>query len=356
MRKSVQALIPRGGARAAAMLALSAVFLALAPDAGAASRKKQPPPERATKSEYAARPEVREFARYMAGTHGFAEEELLEVFSKARRSDRALKLIAPPPPTFKRSWAAYRDRFLDSLRIEEGVRFWNRHRDDVARASQAWGVPEEIVVSIIGVETLYGRVTGDFRVLDALTTLAFDYPRRADYFRSELEQYLLLAREQNVDAFSMRGSFAGAVGLPQFMPGSIRRFAVDFDGDGRIDLRNTPADAIGSVAKFLADHGWRPGEPTHFDVRIGDEAAIPPLIEAGIKPSLTGEQLAALGVSAEPPLPEGMAVALIDLPNADAPTSYYLGANNFYVITRYNRSSFYAMAVIELARALREAR
>lgn len=301
---------------------------------------------------YAGRAEVRAFVAEMAERHGFAESGLLQVFSQVRRNDAAIRLIAPAPPEFRRSWAAYRARFLDPLRIREGLRFWNEQELWLDLAAQRFGVPPEIVVAIIGVETLYGRMTGEFRVVDVLTTLAFDYPQRADYFRSELEQYLLYSRESALDVFSVRGSFAGAIGLPQFMPGSIRRFAVDLDGDGSVELRSNPADAIGSVASFLATHGWRSGEPVRFEMRFDSEARLAPLVEAGIRPQFTISELAEYGVSSAEPVAPDMPLALVDLPNGDGAASYYLGAPNFFAITRYNRSSFYAMAVYELARRL----
>jgi membrane-bound lytic murein transglycosylase B len=346
--------------RPASLLLVAVLAIALAsPPALAAARKARPravPAASAMSIDYSVREEVRRFAREMVERHQFVESDLLAMFGKVRYSDAVIRLMSPPSAQFKRSWAVYRGRFLDPLRIREGTRFWREHSDTVQRASEQFGVPEEIIVSIIGVETIYGRITGDFRVLDALTVLAFDYPRRAEFFRSELEQFLLFARDNAADVFSVKGSFAGAIGLPQFMPGSIRRFAVDFDNDGRIDLRSSPADAIGSVARFLAEHGWRRGEPTHFQLAYDDEARLRPLIEAGIEPQFTGEQLADYGVRSTEPPPADMKLALIDLPNGDDPASYYLGAQNFYAITRYNRSSFYAMAVIELARTLREAR
>jgi membrane-bound lytic murein transglycosylase B len=303
----------------------------------------------------AARAEVRSFVQRMVQQHGFAEEPLLTLFGRVRPSDSVLKLITPGPPG-KRSWTAYRDRFVETARIREGLRFWREHADVVRRASGRYGVPEEIIVAIIGIETLYGRHTGQFRVIDALSTLAFDYPRRSEYFRQELEQFLLLAREQQLDPLETRGSFAGAIGLPQFMPGSIRRFAVDFDGDGVIDLRNSPADAIGSVANFLSEHGWRTGAPTHFPVSIDDELLAQAAVEAGLPPSQTALELAALGVTSPQEIPVAEKLVLVDLPDADDATHYVLGANNFYVITRYNRSYFYAMAVIDLAAALKAAR
>ena len=341
-----------------ALAALAGLTLACSPADAARQRRKPAAAAAATTNaaDFGGRADTREFSRLMAERHGFDADELDRMFAGVRHTPEVLRLMSPAGPGFKRSWHAYRARFLDPLRLREGQRFWTEHQAAIERASKTWGVPPEIVVSIIGVETIYGRITGDFRVIDSLSTLAFDYPRRSEYFREELEQYLLYTRESGLDAFALRGSFAGAVGLPQFMPGSIRRFAVDFDGDGRIDLRTSPADAVGSVARFLAEHGWVRGEPTHFSVRIADPLKIEPLIEGGIEPRFTLEQLADYGVSTDDAVPSGMPLALIDLPNADRPTTYLLGARNFYAITRYNRSSFYAMAVIELAKALAAAR
>jgi len=302
---------------------------------------------------FAQRDDVRGFVQQMVRQHGFAEAPLLRLFAQAQPAEPVLRHIAPAPPGFRRSWTAYRARFIEPTRIREGLRFWREHAEVLQRASQRFGVPEEIIVSIIGIETLYGRHTGQFRVIDALTTLAFDYPRRSDYFREELEQFLLLAREQGFDPLAPRGSFAGAIGLPQFMPGSIRRYAIDFDADGRIDLLGSPADAIGSVARFLQGHGWQSGAPTHFPVLLEDEARARPALEAGIPPSLTSLQLAGMGVTSPVEIPVSEKLALVDLPNGDDTTHHVLGTNNFYVITRYNRSYFYAMAVIDFAATLR---
>jgi len=339
----------------AALLAALVVAVAAAPGTADAQRRAKRPPEAtatAPSINYATRPEVSAFVAEMVEQHGFIEAELLEMFEQVRRNDDAVRLMSPAPSGFKRSWQSYRSRFLDGLRIREGLRFWREHEPWLELAAQRFGVPPEIVVAIIGVETIYRRNTSDFRVLDVLTTLAFDYPRRADYFRSELEHYLLYSRESNLDVFAVRGSFAGAIGLPQFMPGSIRRFAVDLDGDGEIDLRSNPADAIGSVASFLAEHGWRTGEPVRFEMLFDSESRLAPLVEAGIRPRFTIGELAEYGVASAEPVSVEMPLALIDLPNGDDAPSYYLGAQNFFTITRYNRSSFYAMAVYELARAL----
>lgn len=305
---------------------------------------------------YRDRAEVDAFVADMVARHGFVADELYAMFAQVHRDESVLRLIAPPARDFRRSWRAYRARFLDPARIREGARFWNENESWLALASARYGVPPEIIVAIIGVETMYGRITGDVRVVDALTTLAFDYPRRADYFRSELEQFVLFVRDQQLDAFSLRGSYAGAIGLPQFMPGSIRRYAVDLDGDGHVDLRGNTADAIGSVGNFLAAHGWRNGEPIVFRARYDSESRLAPLVEAGIRPQFTIGELADYGVASAEPVPPELPLALIDLPNGDDTTSYFLGAPNFYVITRYNRSSFYAMAVHDLSVALVGAR
>lgn len=345
-----------------ALLACSAPTASARPSADEAAARPAPrasgpsaPARRAAvpASGFATREDVRGFVREMVERHGFDEVSLLELFGRTRASEAAARLMQPPPAGARRSWTAYRARFVEPFRIREGLRFWRDHAEAVRRASARFGVPEDVIVSIIGVETIYGRQVGDFRVMEALTTLAFDYPRRAAFFREELEQYLLLARETGFDPLEWRGSFAGAIGLPQFMPGSIRRHAVDFDGDGRIDLRASASDAIGSVASFLANHGWRPGGPTHFAAVVEDEARARPAVEAGIPPRLSPAELEALGVTSPQPLPVDEPLALIDLPDGEGPTRYVLGANNFWVITRYNRSYFYAMAVIDLARALR---
>ncbi|MFM1989541.1 MAG: Membrane-bound lytic murein transglycosylase precursor [Pseudomonadota bacterium] len=328
--------------------------------AGAGADAKPVESRSASRSRAAAAPDfgdradVREFVRTMVERHGFDEIALTTLFTRTRSSELAVKLMQPAPPGFRRSWIAYRSRFVEPIRIREGLRFWMANADTVRRASQEYGVPEEIIVSIIGVETIYGRNTGDFRVIDALATLSFDYPRRAAYFREELEQYLLLAREGGFDPLDWRGSFAGAVGLPQFMPGSIRRHAVDFDGDGRIDLRTSVADAIGSVARFLANHGWERGGPTHFAATVEDERRARSAIDGGSPPAMTPLALAELGVTSPQEIPADRRLYLVDLPNGDDSTHYVLGAQNFWVVTRYNRSFFYAMAVIDLARALRE--
>ena len=300
---------------------------------------------------FASDPAVIEFARDLEQRHGFDAEDLLRQFAMVRPNDKVLQLIRPPVSPLQRSWERYRPRFLTERRIDGGVRFWQENRLALAKASALYGVPPEIIVAIIGVETEYGGNTGNFRVLEALATLAFHYPRRADFFRTELEQFLLLARENGMDPVNMRGSFAGAIGIPQFMPGSQRRYAVDFDGDQKIDLSSSVDDAIGSVGRFLEQHGWQAGQPIAVPARARGEPERS-LIEAGIQPTLLVAELAQQGITAD--ADAQATVTLVDLVSPGRPTEYWLGYNNFYVITRYNRSSFYAMSVFQLAAAIRE--
>ena len=304
---------------------------------------------------YVNRPEVRAFIREMADRHGFVEKELAYLFSRARRQDAALKAITPPKHPQVRSWQDYRARFVNDLRINEGAAFWRTNAAALDRATDEHGVPQEIIVAIIGIETLYGRQSGGFRVIDALTTLAFDYPPRAAFFRAELEQYLLFARELELDVFSVKGSYAGAIGIPQFMPGSYRRFAVDFDGDGVADLRASAADAIGSAANFLRMHGWRRGELIAVPAQVNG-LAHRAMLEAGIEPKIPLGELRQYGVETRSGLALDTPVALIDLETPHAPIEYRLGLQNFYVLTRYNRAVFYAAAVMDLAAAIRAAK
>src|SRR5258706_310883 len=258
-----------------------------------------------------------------------------------------------------RSWQRYRGRFVNETRIAEGAEFARRPARALARAAEEHGVPEEIIVAIIGIETIYGRQMGVWRVIDALSTLAFDYPPRAEFFRSELEQFLLYSRETGIDVFSVRGSYAGAIGIPQFMPGSYRRFAVDFDGDGIANLRQSPVDAIGSVANFLAKHGWRRGERIELPARVvggnaGDSHR--KLLEAGAEPKTPLGELKNFGVETRTDLALDTPAALIERENSEAPAEYRIGLRNFYVLTRYNRSVQYASAAVDLAQETRKRR
>lgn len=298
-------------------------------------------------------PEVAAFVAEMRDRHGFDADWLQLRFARLGPNESVLRAIRPAAvPELQRSWERYRARFLNERRIAAGIRFWQQHAATLKRAAVLYGVPEEIIVAIIGVETEYGQNTGRFGVMQALSTLAFRYPPRAPFFRGELEQFLLLARENGFDPLVLKGSYAGAIGIPQFMPGSQRRYAVDFDGDGRVDLTQSAADAIGSVASFLAQHGWQAGGGVAVPVRVAADPA--PLLALGIKPERPLAELIAGGVETD--ADPATAGALIDLVTPDKETEYWVGFQNFYVITRYNRSSFYAMAVFQLAEAIRDGR
>ena len=307
---------------------------------------------------------VGEFITQMNDEHGFDRTELNAQFAKTQYLDKVVKLINPPPAGKAKNWTAYRERFVEPKRIRAGLDFWSRHEAELNRAQTEFGVPPEIIVGILGVETIYGRQPGNIRVMDALTTLAFAYPdtpnrqTRMEYFRSELKQAMLYARESNIDVFSLSGSFAGAIGLPQFMPGSIRRFAVDFDGDGKIDLRNSPADAIGSVASFLSQHGWTANLPLVYPVRPdpASESVWKPLIGIALAATHSVDEIGQSGVALSDDIPRSLMVGLVDLQDGERPTRYWVGSDNFFAITKYNRSYFYAMAVIELGQAIRQQR
>ena len=307
---------------------------------------------------------VRDFVDEMVAKHGFERGALENQMRQVRFVESAVQLVKPAPPGKPKNWQAYSARFIEPIRINAGLRFWNENAAALARAEAAYGVPAEILVGIIGVETVYGRDTGRFRVLDTLTTLAFAYPEapnkaaRSVFFRGELENALLLARHENIDPFTLLGSFAGAVGMPQFMPGNVLKYGVDFDGDGHIDLRGSTQDAIGSVANFLIEHGWKPSDtgPNVIPVDVAAHRAWEPLLERGLAATLRADELTAAGVVSPVALPADRLYGLVDLQNGAEATEYWVANDNFFAITKYNRSYFYAMSVIDLGRAVREAR
>lgn len=248
---------------------------------------------------------------------------------------------------------------IDPVRTAAGVRFWNTYEEHLDRAEKKYGVPAYIIVGIIGIETIYGRDTGRFRTLDALTTLAFYYPEapnrtaRQEFFRKELEQFLLMTLQKNVDPLSIYGSYAGAIGWPQFMPGSIQAYAVDFDGDGKIDLENSPIDAIGSVANFLKQHGWKTGKPVIFPAEADEDCPLPiTLFNQGLKATYSLKELNVQCISTGLNAPDDLSYGLVNLQNGAYQTEYRIGTDNFFAITQYNRSYFYAMSVIELGRKI----
>lgn len=303
---------------------------------------------------------VSAFADEVALRHGFVRSELTTMISQIHYVDSAVQLVKPAPPGKPKNWNAYRELTIEPIRVGAGVKFWNENAATLARAEAEFGVPAETIVGIIGVETVYGRNTGRFRVIDVLTTLAFAYPEtpnrltRMAFFRNELENLLLLARKNHVDPFSVLGSFAGAVGLPQFMPGSVLAYGVDYDNDGVTDLRNSPADAIGSVANFLVQHGWQRqlrGSAV-APVQVAGSRAWEKFIGQGLSARFTPQELGAAGVAFDGAGPAGALLGLIDLQNGADPTEYWVANDNFFAITQYNRSYFYAMAVTELGQAV----
>lgn len=302
---------------------------------------------------YVNRPEVREFIASLVQRHGFVESELVRVFSRVHPVTPVLEAIAAPSEKV-RSWEEYRALFLSERRIAGGVTFWKRHRRALERAEREFGVPAEYIVAIIGVETLYGQNTGRWRVVEALATLAFDYSPRAAFFRDELEHYLLLVRDEGLEVFELRGSYAGAFGIPQFMPGSARRYAVDYDGSGGIDLSRSAVDAIGSVANFLRQHGWKRGAGVQAPARVHGDA-YRAFATGSVEARHTVAELAAAGVEPGIPLPPDEKAALIELATPGKDSDFRLGLHNFYVLTRYNRSALYAAAAHDLASAVRAA-
>jgi membrane-bound lytic murein transglycosylase B len=306
-------------------------------------------------------PDVSAWAQDAAQRLQLNPDWVQKTIAQAQRLPLVEKLVLPPTSPVSKDWNAYRARFIEPVRIQAGMRFWLQHRDTLERAERDYGVPAAIIVGIIGVETLYGQNTGNFRVVDALGTLAFHFPqahpRAADrqaFFRSELEQFLQLTSRSGADPLAIRGSYAGALGLPQFMPSSWAKFAVDFDGDRRIDLFGSPADAIGSVANYFKAFQWQLGMPTHYPVTLTpgqtdmDSLMAPDILPTFSVASFVGKGAALQGSALSHTGP----LALIELRNGSNPPSYVAGTENFYAITRYNWSSYYAMAVIELAEAV----
>ncbi len=286
---------------------------------------------------------------------GFSEQYLTSVLSEAKRQESILKAISRPAEG-RLTWGKYRKIFIEPKRISQGVKFWQENKTVLERAEQVYGVPPEIIVAIIGVETRYGRITGSYRVLDALATLGFDYPRRSKFFRGQLKEYLRLVKEEQVDVTSLKGSYAGAMGYGQFIPSSYRNYAVDFDQDGKRDIWNNKTDAIGSVANYFAVHGWKTGEP------VISAVSLPATLKddwfgkgrKDLIPKVTIGEWQGRGVKSKLDLaPEGKATLLrLEI---EEDLQYWLGLHNFYVITRYNHSNLYAMAVYRLSEEIKRA-
>jgi membrane-bound lytic murein transglycosylase B len=356
---------------ALALTSLLVLTIAISPDASAArkSKKKTVAVKSAAVSNelvhFSRWKDVSQFIDKMVTQHGFEKTQLDASFDQVRYLERAIQLMKPAPVGTPKNWKAYRARFVENVRIEAGMAFWDTYEDALKRAQADYGVPPEIIVGLIGVETIYGNHTGNFRAIDALTTLAFAYPdtptrlKRMEFFKSELENLLILARDSGVDPFSFKGSYAGAIGLPQFMPSSIRQFAVDFDQDGKIDLLSSPVDAIGSIANYLSLHGWKKDLPTAFPatlVKDVDQARLNNALSQGLNATYSMMEIERVATTASPEAPKTLLYGLVDLQNGEEATEYWLATENFFALTQYNRSYFYAMSVIDLGRVIAAAR
>ena len=296
-------------------------------------------------------PNIKGFINDMVSKHGFNEAELKSVFSDTKRSNSILEAISRPAEK-KLTWGEYRKIFLDNNRITSGVDFWKTHRAELERAYQIYGVEPEIIVAIIGIETRYGRITGKHRVIDALSTLAFYYPKRSKFFSGQLVEFLLLARQQNFDLFSLTGSYAGAMGIPQFIPSSYRHYAVDFDEDGITDIWSNPVDAIGSVANYFAEHRWKQGGSITIPASVkNDKYRNAPRNK--LENTLSIYELSDFGVVPSQDIDNQSKYSLLELTTAKG-EEYWLGMHNFYVITRYNHSHLYAMAAYQLSRKIKQ--
>jgi membrane-bound lytic murein transglycosylase B len=350
--------------RHAPALLWAALLCGLPASFGATPAKSDDAPDLVT---YGRREDVMAFGAALAERRGLDAAWVQGALQRARFVPSVTKFIMPPPVGTAKNWGAYRSRFIEPVRVRAGVAFWRANEKWLRAAEALYGVPPEIIVGIVGVETIYGQQMGSFRVIDALSTLAFDFPAgrkdRSAFFRDELESLFVLCQSEGLDPLQPKGSFAGAMGMSQFMPSSFNKYAVDFDGDGRVDLRNSAADVIGSVANYLAEFGWRRDLPTRFDVAVPVEAtdrAV--LLGPDILPTFTlaefterGARIdaAAWAVDARLDASGGLGkLALVELQNGDAAPSYVAGTSNFYAVTRYNWSSYYALAVIELGETI----
>jgi membrane-bound lytic murein transglycosylase B len=303
-----------------------------------------------TQANIADRTDVQAFIQQMAKRPGFARGELEKLFRQVDIQDKVLDAISKPYEA--KPWYQYRKLFLTEARIQGGLTFWANNQAALADASRRYGVAPEIIVAIIGIETSYGQNTGNYRVIDALSTLTFNYPKRADFFRKELESFLVLSKQEGIDPLIPKGSYAGAMGLPQFMPSSYLNFAADLDGDHKRNIWSNPADAIGSVANYFSHHGWQTGEAVAFPASIeGDKYHH--LLGKDLRPSHTLTQLMSAGIRlpSKPSLPSTTKAKLLAL-DGEASTEYWLTLQNFYAITRYNHSPLYAMAAHQLSQEL----
>jgi membrane-bound lytic murein transglycosylase B len=291
---------------------------------------------------------INTFIGQMRTNHDFKKTDLERWFDSVEIKESILKAISKPAEGMP--WHKYRKIFITDSRIEGGVKFWKENEDALNKTSEQYGVPPEIIVAIIGVETLYGKHTGTYRVIDALSTLGFNYPKRSKFFLRELESFLLLCRSEKMNPLEPTGSYAGAMGLPQFMPSSYIAYAADFEGDEKRDIWKNSADAIASVGNYFAKHRWKKDQPVVFPV-TAQGSQYKKLLSPGLKPDTTIAEIQKLKITLVDPLPAETKVKLLEFEQPDT-TDLWLGLNNFYVITRYNRSPLYAMAVYQLSQAI----
>ncbi|MFT5426077.1 MAG: membrane-bound lytic murein transglycosylase B [Gammaproteobacteria bacterium] len=294
--------------------------------------------------------QVNQFIEEMVKAHNFDTNGLRILFAGTKYSDKVLQAMSRPAEGL--AWYKYRNIFLIDARIKQGVDFWKKYAATLNRAEDVYGVPPQIIIAIIGVETQYGKYKGNDKVMDSLATLAFHYPKRAKFFRSELEQFLLLTREQNVNPLSLKGSYAGAMGIPQFISSSYRNYAIDFDSDGKKDLWQNPVDAIGSVASYFNRHGWQAGQSVTFPVKVTG-GKVSEIIDGDLKPNIRADGLSKYGITHEQVISESAMTKVMKFEQKDR-DDYWLGLHNFYVITRYNHSALYAMAVYQLSEEIRK--
>lgn len=295
------------------------------------------------------RPEVQKFIDEMVNEHDFDADSLTDIFSKAKVSKSIVKAISRPAEA--KPWYKYRPIFLTDDRIKLGVKFLQKNEESLRRAEEVYGVPAEIIVAIIGVETRYGKHAGKYKVINSLSTLAFNYPKRSEFFRSELIQFLLLAREQLMDPLSVNGSYAGAMGIPQFISSSYRNYAVDFDKDGKIDIWDNPVDAIGSVGNYFKQHGWQAGKAIANRAEVANDNYLA-ILSKGLEPHVSTVELVDYGITAAQMPDENIDIKFLEYELKNG-REFWLGFDNFYVITRYNHSALYAMAVYQLSEEIR---
>ena len=307
---------------------------------------------------YEQREDVKAFIDEMVSEHGFERADLEDKFTRAKKLEKVLEFIAKPAEK-RLTWKQYRPIFVTNKRSKRGLEFMEEHRSVLDRAEKEFGVPAEIITAIIGVETYYGRQTGGYTVFDSLTTLGFDYPPRSKFFKSELKQFLLLSKEEDISVDDMTGSYAGAMGMPQFISSSYRRYAIDFDGDGKRDLWNSLPDVIGSVANYFKQHGWQSGEEVTHPVTVPDGSDV--WQKNSLKPDIKISELKSKGVtfdyrsgSDELSQSEEDRLATLLKYEGKRGDEYWIGLHNFYVITRYNHNEMYAMAVFQLSEKLKD--